>query len=440
MAKKTLSMSLVVAMLATSNVPVWAAEFSDGSEAAVTTEAPATETFSDDAAEAPAVEDNTVENATATTNMQDYESSETVNITSSGANASWKKNTLTANAPAGITSTETPRDIVVDTDNGGSRNKVHKNITYQWYRDGKEISLSSGNHYTLRKKDAGHSISVVVTETYDVKISNTTTASCKDIYKSATYKVSAYNIVQMDLEVGSNTFSNVNNEITVPFDELTKNATLGKDASGNTEITTTSNIAVYGMDHAVDTVMSNLTYGDDYTIVLVGKPDSNGNQKAKIVFKDHYLWNDEKEFEFNVSDAKETLNNTQVTITTDKGATWDGQWDTKLKANLDTNLVKIGSTITYQWQKCEKSDSVDPTDKANWKDVAAADGTVDKEDPSLFTPGQSLVKNGTSNDGKDYLIRVKVIYMWTLHESYTKDHFAPFGARPSSFQKNHQFP
>ena len=33
MAKKTLSMSLVVAMLATSNVPVWASEFSDGSDA-----------------------------------------------------------------------------------------------------------------------------------------------------------------------------------------------------------------------------------------------------------------------------------------------------------------------------------------------------------------------------------------------------------------------
>ena len=43
MAKKTLSMSLVVAMLATSNVPVWAAEFSDGSDAAVATEAPAAE-------------------------------------------------------------------------------------------------------------------------------------------------------------------------------------------------------------------------------------------------------------------------------------------------------------------------------------------------------------------------------------------------------------
>ena len=68
MAKKTLSMSLVVAMLATSNVPVWAAEFSDGTDTPISTEAPAAEAFSDDAAEAPVVEDGTVENATATAN------------------------------------------------------------------------------------------------------------------------------------------------------------------------------------------------------------------------------------------------------------------------------------------------------------------------------------------------------------------------------------
>ena len=55
MAKKTLSMSLVVAMLATSNVPVWAAEFSDGTEAAV-------ETFSDEAESAPVVE-NSIDNS-----------------------------------------------------------------------------------------------------------------------------------------------------------------------------------------------------------------------------------------------------------------------------------------------------------------------------------------------------------------------------------------
>ena len=60
MAKKTLSMSLVVAMLATSNVPVWAAEFSDGSDASVATEAQVAETateFSDADIESPVVED-----------------------------------------------------------------------------------------------------------------------------------------------------------------------------------------------------------------------------------------------------------------------------------------------------------------------------------------------------------------------------------------------
>ena len=65
MAKKTLSMSLVVAMLATSNVPVWAAEFSDGTDAAVAAEAPTTETFSDENTDAPVVDDTTADTATA---------------------------------------------------------------------------------------------------------------------------------------------------------------------------------------------------------------------------------------------------------------------------------------------------------------------------------------------------------------------------------------
>ena len=73
MAKKTLSMSLVVAMLATSNVPVWAAEFSDGTDATVATEAPAAETFSDDADVAPVVEDTDATAAEATTTGVGYE-------------------------------------------------------------------------------------------------------------------------------------------------------------------------------------------------------------------------------------------------------------------------------------------------------------------------------------------------------------------------------
>ena len=72
MAKKTLSMSLVVAMLATSNVPVWAAEFSDGTDVSVATEAPAAEAFSDDVAETPVVEDNTADAATESSTGKEY--------------------------------------------------------------------------------------------------------------------------------------------------------------------------------------------------------------------------------------------------------------------------------------------------------------------------------------------------------------------------------
>ncbi len=65
MAKKTLSISLAVAMLATSNVPVWAAEFTDGTDAAFTSEAvveDAAEVVDDSfaAEEAPVVEEEKV--------------------------------------------------------------------------------------------------------------------------------------------------------------------------------------------------------------------------------------------------------------------------------------------------------------------------------------------------------------------------------------------
>ena len=58
MAKKTLSISLAVAMLATSNVPVWAAEFTDGSDATFTSEAPVEDIVEEvPEVEAPAEED-----------------------------------------------------------------------------------------------------------------------------------------------------------------------------------------------------------------------------------------------------------------------------------------------------------------------------------------------------------------------------------------------
>ena len=96
MAKKTLSMSLVVAMLATSNVPVWAAEFSDGSDATVATEASATETFSDDVTETPVVEDTTDNTAVATAAEVSSDSfSVTPEFTDNATNNAIKDNAVT---------------------------------------------------------------------------------------------------------------------------------------------------------------------------------------------------------------------------------------------------------------------------------------------------------------------------------------------------------
>ena len=93
MAKKTLSMSLVVAMLATSNVPVWAAEFSDGTDATVATESPVVEdtttdvtaeAFTDDTA--PAVDND--ENAVVATAASDYDLSG-ITVNKRATNPTW---------------------------------------------------------------------------------------------------------------------------------------------------------------------------------------------------------------------------------------------------------------------------------------------------------------------------------------------------------------
>ena len=126
MAKKTLSMSLVVAMLATSNVPVWAAEFSDGTDAAVTSEAEvatpavadtATDEFTDAATteEAPVVEDTT--DAVAAT---DY--------TDDSSNINTENYTL--------------KDVKFDTGAWGSTIKVSGSITDKYGAEVDELSYT----------------------------------------------------------------------------------------------------------------------------------------------------------------------------------------------------------------------------------------------------------------------------------------------------------
>ena len=128
MAKKTLSMSLVVAMLATSNVPVWAAEFSDGSDASVAVETPATETFSDEAAETPVAENEEAVSAEATTNNK---FNATVEFKKDGSkftdkSVTWNVATLTANVKV-----------------SAGEEKTADNVYAVWMADGKQIGANS---------------------------------------------------------------------------------------------------------------------------------------------------------------------------------------------------------------------------------------------------------------------------------------------------------
>ena len=126
MAKKTLSMSLVVAMLATSNVPVWAAEFSDGSDdVAVATEAPATETFSDETAEAPVVEDNTVDTTPATAVVESSDLNVDISVSKS---ATFAKDSV---AVGGTIKTKEGADLT--------------KFSYGWRVAGDNVAIYTGN-------------------------------------------------------------------------------------------------------------------------------------------------------------------------------------------------------------------------------------------------------------------------------------------------------
>ena len=168
MAKKTLSMSLVVAMLATSNVPVWAAEFSDGSDVAVETEAPVvadtdTNEFSDNTVseEIPVVEETeTVDSAKASGDYTD--NAEDVNVNN------YTINDLKIEVGAWDTTIS-----VKGTIKAADGTDV-KNLKYVWLAGDhqaagkKAIGTTKGNvgtiSYTPDRKDFNETLSVMIYE------------------------------------------------------------------------------------------------------------------------------------------------------------------------------------------------------------------------------------------------------------------------------------
>ena len=170
MAKKTLSMSLVVAMLATSNVPVWAAEFSDGTDAAFTSEAeaPVVEDNTTDATEAQAtgdawnvelkdmpseVEWGATKNVTIT--VKDAADGKEIDYTKTGLKYVWKVNDLAVTTPAKITKTITT-PATTDADTG-------KQYTLYIYDESGDWTYTSGA-FTVSAKDISNAYTITVND------------------------------------------------------------------------------------------------------------------------------------------------------------------------------------------------------------------------------------------------------------------------------------
>jgi len=167
-------------MLATSNVPVWAAEFSDGSDAAVATEAPVVEdtttTFSDDVAETPVVE-NENENVVSAEAAEGarYDFSELKHIT----NPVWgdsiqlfTEGTIKDEKDTAITSSSTLRykwqldgmDLNSNSNDASaiatsaakidlSKDAVGKNLSVRFYENGKDdVTITTINLGTVQAK------------------------------------------------------------------------------------------------------------------------------------------------------------------------------------------------------------------------------------------------------------------------------------------------
>ena len=157
MAKKTLSMSLVVAMLATSNVPVWAAEFSDDSDAAVATEAPAVDaqatdvdTFTDDTDTAPVVDDTEAVDAQAVEANSDNYTFTKVKAKKEAVNADWSTFKFDSNNDVTADQLFDEDSAIVDSRNGN--NVATQDIQYV-FRVGGDWDEGDANYINWNSSD-----------------------------------------------------------------------------------------------------------------------------------------------------------------------------------------------------------------------------------------------------------------------------------------------
>ena len=239
MAKKTLSMSLVVAMLATSNVPVWAAEFSDGSDVAVATETPVAEEFNDDADATPVVDDTENAAVAEETSVESKYDFSNVKLT---ANPAWDNS---------------GKSIITGTikDDKGVAIAAGK-LKYDWIVDGVKIGnyakdasdlSNTSNVFKLDKSYIGSSIKV---RFYDASETNTEDKTVK-VYDLGTIQAVDISSVTMTVpnatsdycgKVPEQTPTIQNNSFGLDKDDFTYNYNSTNGANAGSTVTVTATL------------------------------------------------------------------------------------------------------------------------------------------------------------------------------------------------------
>ena len=256
MAKKTLSMSLVVAMLATSNVPVWAAEFSDGSDATVATEASATETFSDDVTETPVVEDTTDNTAVATAAEVSSDSfSVTPEFTDNATNNAIKDNAVT----------------------WGTTVKAKFKVTA---KDNKAIDSNIKFHYAWKVNGTADLTTDIATPTNDQTVTRATVAA--EAGKTLTLFVYATDSNDNNKTVWSYTSEGIAVKA-IDVSQLYLSASVNgtHTYNGKPQEISTSNITLTKNDGKTTVVANDKTVTADFKVVQSGD-HTNATKKASV--------------------------------------------------------------------------------------------------------------------------------------------------------------
>jgi hypothetical protein len=335
MAKKTLSMSLVVAMLATSNVPVWASEFSDGSDAtafSAETETPEVEAPAVDDSEGDIVDSATAAPTTISAN------SWTVDNTTSATTTGWDADSVIYNITLND-SIESGQNVKVEfkdaqnnilgtayADKGDSSNAVKVPFKLKKEYIGKTItpsvSYGSGDTYNPLTLTSAATLSVTKADA-PTGVTSVTWSKGDRTYTSLPWDAGS-----VTCEVKLNHVIETNNDVKIVF----------KDADGNE------------LGHQITGIADTKSALASFT--LESATYVNKTIQAEVYYKGQRISNNTTDT-LTVTEADPTVTGTvtlENTNLTDKNVICPGA---TLKANIDQVEVATGhakSDLKYTWQ------------------------------------------------------------------------------------------